>query len=157
MNLRKTAIQVLNYDDAVNMMKKVDFEPLNKIVSEFIGIPVKFQYTVSEAKIGTHPRIDIFSETDVKENTGFLKNCFEKVLIKDFGANLFLVSEFDQDAIDACIANNDWSSVNKVPQTTVDSYLDLYLDARIYLKGGGENGLHILTGKFNFTTGKWNF
>lgn len=157
MNLRRTAVQVLKYEDAVDMMNKVDFAPLNKVVSDIVGIPIEFQYKVSEGRVGVYPRVDIFSETDVKENTGFLKNCFAKVLVRDFGANLFLVSEFDQDLVDDYVKKGDWSSAEHVPQKIVDSYLDLYLDARIYLKSGGENGLHLLTCKFNFETGEWKF
>lgn len=157
MNLKRTAVQVLNMDEAVEMMNEVDFEPVNKIVSDIVGIPIKLQYSVLYPPKNGHPRVEVSCETDVKEMTGFLKNCFEKVLIKDFGANLFVITEFDKDEVDACVERGDWDAANNVHQTIVDSYFDLYLDARIYLKGGGENGLHILSGRFNFTTDEWKF
>ena len=156
MNIRRTAVHVKNYNNAIELMKKVDFVSLNKIVSDLIGIDIEFKYEVKKATENSYPVVTIFSETDVKENTGFLKDTFEKVLIQDFGAMLCEVYEFDQDLIDAYVAVGDWDGVNNVPQTFISCYLELFLDARIFLKSGGSNGLHILSGKFDFETGEWN-
>ena len=124
--------------------------------ADLIGIDIEFKYEVKKATENSYPVVTIFSETDVKENTGFLKDTFEKVLIQDFGAMLCEVYEFDQDLIDAYVAVGDWDGVNNVPQTFISCYLELFLDARIFLKSGGSNGLHILSGKFDFETGEWN-
>ncbi len=157
MNLVRTAVQVLKYENAVEMMKKIDFSPLNKIVSDIVGKNVEFQYKVSKPNKNEHPVVTIFSETDVKENTGFLKNCFEKVLVRDFGATLYTVFEFDKDLVDYYVEQGDFDSANNVSQKIINSYLDLYLDARIYLKSGVENGLNILHGKFDLDKGEWKF
>ena len=156
MNIQRTAVQVREYDKAVEMMQKVDFASLNKTVSDLVGTNISFEYEITQNE-GFCPNVRIFSTKDVKDNTGFLKNSFEKVLIQDFGVKLLEVYEFDKDAIDACVKVGDWDGVNNVPQTFVSSYLELFLDARIFMKNGGSNGIHILSGKFEFDTGEWEF
>lgn len=152
MNIQKKVFNIRNKEKVTEILKDIDFSPLNEKVSSIVDIPINFKIDVSN-----RGDISIYDETDIKEKTGFLVNSLEKVLIKDFGVNINEICEYDKDLYDAYIDRYDWDGLKTVPFVKVDEYISINLDARIYLKNGGENGIHILTAFYNIIKKEWSF
>lgn len=155
MNIVSKDCEIKNYEIIKEKFDNLDLSPLEDKLSQIIGTKIKLVKEIKRSN--NYTTMCIECKEDLKDYVGFLKNSFEKVIIKDFGVYLIQTIEYDDDLVKKLYEEGRYSEIDNIPKTVLYENFRIAIDARYFLKYAGENGISVLRCCYNITENKWTF
>ena len=147
--------EILDSNELEKVVESIDFTPLENKLSKLVGKKIKLDKQIRVS--GNSYYIHIFCDENLKEFSGLFKESFEKVLIQDFGVHYIQDVEYDDEEFEKFYKLKDFEKLANMDKKVVKEYLTISIDARYYLKSGGENGVHLVSCIYDINTNNWEF